>query len=88
MVLPLLEILFALVLIAIAIALLLLSKNFLVNVVTGVAALLVLNLLADWAKYPTIKIAITLLTVIVSGVLGLAGVGLLILLKLLGIVIQ
>ena len=88
MALPLFEILFAFVLIAIAIALLVLSKTFLVNVVTGVAALLGITLLADWAKYPALKIGITLVTVVISGILGLAGVGLLILLKILGFTIQ
>jgi len=82
------ELLFGLALILIAVALVVFLKNFLVNSVTGVAALLLLSLLADWAKYPAIKIAITLVTVVVCGLLGLAGVGLLIILKLLGINVQ
>ncbi len=74
--------------ILIAIALVVFFKKFLINSVTGVVALLLLSILADWAKYPAIKIAITLVTVVVCGFLGLAGVGLLIILKLLGFTLQ
>lgn len=88
MALPLFEIAFALVLIVIAILLLVMLKNFLVNAVVGVVALLGLSIVADYAKYPALKISITIVTVIISGLLGLAGVGLLIILKLLGITIQ
>ncbi|HLD76211.1 MAG TPA: pro-sigmaK processing inhibitor BofA family protein [Candidatus Norongarragalinales archaeon] len=62
-------------------------KNILINTVLGVVILLGLNLLADFLHYPVLKIPITFVTVVVSAVLGVAGVGLLIILKLLGIVI-
>jgi hypothetical protein len=79
---------FGIVLILLAVVLWHFFKNLLANTVAGVVALLVISILADWAKYPAIKISITLVTVIISAILGLAGVGLLLLLKLLGIVIQ
>jgi len=79
---------FGLVLILLAFVLWHFFKNLLANTVAGVVALLLLSILADIANYPSIKISITLVTVIISAILGLAGVGLLILLKLLGIVIQ
>lgn len=79
---------FGIVLILLAAVLWYVFKNLLANTVAGVVALLVINILADVANYPSIKISITLVTVIISAILGLAGVGLLILLKLLDIVIQ
>ncbi|MFQ5406696.1 MAG: pro-sigmaK processing inhibitor BofA family protein [Candidatus Micrarchaeia archaeon] len=57
-------------------------KNFLINSVLGVIALLAINLLGKDAGF---EIPITIITTAVSGVLGLAGVGLLIVLKLLGV---
>lgn len=80
--------LFGLLLIILAIVLVKVFKNLLANAVMGVVALLILSILADWAKYPAVKVSITLITVLISAILGLAGVGLLIVLKLLGIVIQ
>lgn len=85
---PLEALVFALVLIVLAVVVIKILKNLLANAVIGVLALLALNILADWAKYPAVKISITLVTVLISALLGLAGVGLLILLKLLGVVIQ
>ncbi|PIO01962.1 hypothetical protein COT58_02435 [Candidatus Micrarchaeota archaeon CG09_land_8_20_14_0_10_60_16] len=57
-------------------------KKMLVNTVLGVIALLVVNYLS--APYG-IKVAVTLLTVIVCALFGLAGLGALILLGLLGV---
>ncbi len=85
---PLDALMFALMLIVLAVVVWYFFKNLLVNTVFGVIALLLINLLADAAAYPAIKINITIVTVIISALLGLAGVGLLILLKLLGVVIQ
>ncbi len=85
---PLEALLFGLVLIVLAVLVLKFLKNFLINSVLGVAALLVIQILADAANYPAIKVPITAVTVILSGIFGLAGVGLLIILKLLGIIIQ
>ncbi len=79
---------FGLVLVLLAVVVWYFFKNLLANTVLGVVALLLINLLADAAAYPAIKINLTIVTVIISAILGLAGVGLLILLKLLGIVIQ
>jgi len=57
-------------------------KKMLVNTVLGVIALLVVNYLS--APYG-IKVAVTLLTVIVCALFGLVGLGALILLGLLGV---
>jgi len=80
--------LFGLLLIVLAVVIIKVFRNLLANAAMGVLALLALSILADWAQYPSIKIAITLVTVLISALLGLAGVGLLIILKLLGVVIQ
>ncbi|MBI4360156.1 pro-sigmaK processing inhibitor BofA family protein [Candidatus Micrarchaeota archaeon] len=85
---PFVGILLAVGLIILAIIVVKLLKNFLANSVMGVIALLVISYLADVTGYAGIKVPITIVTVIISGILGLAGVGLLIVLKLLGIVIQ
>lgn len=85
---PFIGILLAVGLIVLAVIVVKFLKNFLVNSIMGVIALLVVSYLADVTGYPAIKVPITIVTVIVSGILGLAGVGLLIVLKLLGIVIQ
>ncbi len=85
---PLEALVFGIVLILLAVVIWYFFKNILANTVAGVVALLIINILADVANYPSIKISITLVTVIISAILGLAGVGLLILLKLLGFVIQ
>lgn len=85
---PLLEIFLALLLIIATFVIVKILKNIFINTVLGVVLLLGLSLLADFAKYPVLKISITFITVLISAVLGIGGVGLLILLKLLGIVIQ
>ncbi len=85
---PIGEFFLALLLIVLAIFLFGFLKDFFVNAVLGVIMLFALNILADVARYPGLKISITFVTVILSAFLGLAGVGLLILLRLLGIVIQ
>jgi len=66
------------VLVASALLLVFLLKKLLENAVMGVIALLAVNLLG-------IKIGLNALTITVSAVLGLAGVGLLIILSLLGV---
>ena len=60
-------------------------KRVLVNTVLGVLALLAVNWLG--ASYE-LEISINLLTVLVSAIFGLAGVGALIILELLGVHIQ
>ena len=60
-------------------------KRGLVNTVLGVLALLAVNWLG--ASYE-LEISINLLTVLVSAIFGLAGVGALIILELLGVHIQ
>ena len=84
MVLELVGILVAIVLIALALHIVFNLKSYLVNAVLGVIALLIINYLG---KEYGVQIPITIVTVLVSAVLGLAGVGALIILKLLGIVI-
>lgn len=69
-------------LIVAAVLIILFLKNFLVNAVLGVAALVLLNLFG--APYG-LKIGINLVSVLASALLGLAGVGALIILALLGI---
>jgi hypothetical protein len=61
------------------------TRQLLVNTVVGFAALLLINFLADLIGLPALKIAISFASVAVTAVLGLAGVGLLILLNLVGI---
>jgi len=73
---------FALFLIALAIVIVALLKKLLVNAVLGVIALLIVNYLG--APYG-IQVAVTVLTVIICAVFGLAGLGALILLGLLGV---
>jgi pro-sigmaK processing inhibitor BofA len=63
-------------------------KKALVNSVFGLIALFVINYLAELLKMDALKISINLVSVLVTAVLGLAGVGLLIILKLLGIAVQ
>ena len=63
-------------------------KKVLVNSVFGLIALFVINYLAELLKMDALKISINLVSVLVTAVLGLAGVGLLIILKLLGITVQ
>ncbi|MBI5036497.1 pro-sigmaK processing inhibitor BofA family protein [Candidatus Micrarchaeota archaeon] len=82
------EIVIGVLLILLAVVVIGFLKNLFANTVLGVGALLVLNILADYAKMETIKIPITIVTVLISALLGLAGLGLMIILKLLGIVIQ
>ena len=76
---------FALLLIAAAIAIVFFLKKLLVNAVLGVVALFVINYFG--APYG-IKIAVTFVTVAISALFGLAGVGGLVLLKLLGTTIS
>ncbi len=63
-------------------------KKVLVNSVVGLIALFVINYLAELLKMDALKISINLISVLITAVLGLAGVGLLIILKLLGITVQ
>ena len=72
----------ALVLIVLAVVIIMFLKNLLVNTVLGVLALLAVNFFGS--PYG-LKIEINFLTVVVSAILGLAGVGALIILALLGI---
>lgn len=62
----------------VAVVLIFIFRKFIVNSILGVLALLALN-------YLGVKIAVNVLTVIICGLLGLAGVGLLLVLKLLGV---
>jgi len=75
-------ILAGIVLILLAIAMVFFFKNFLANSLFGIAALLVLNYFG--ANYG-INIPRNLITVAITGVLGLAGAGLLLLLHFFGI---
>jgi len=72
-------------LIILAIVLLLVLKHILVNTVLGVIALLIINYFG--AAY-NLKIAITFVTVLISAIFGLAGVGALLVLHFLGITVQ
>jgi inhibitor of the pro-sigma K processing machinery len=72
-------------LIIMAVILAVIIKRVLVNTVLGVLALLAVNWLG--ASYE-LEISINLLTVLVSAIFGLAGVGALIILELLGVHIQ
>lgn len=74
----------AIVLLAIALWLVFNLKQLLVNAVLGVIALLVINYLG---KEFGVKLAITPLTVIISAIFGLAGVGLLLVLSVFGIAV-
>ncbi|MEK6924496.1 MAG: pro-sigmaK processing inhibitor BofA family protein [Candidatus Micrarchaeota archaeon] len=69
-------------LIAIAILIIINLKKIFVNTALGVAALLVINSLG--APYG-VKLPVNLVTLAASAILGLAGVGLLIILQFLGI---
>lgn len=71
----------AIIFIVLALLLVLLLKRLLVNTVLGVIALLVVNWLG--ASYG-LKLSITVLTVIICAIFGLAGVGGLIIAELLG----
>ncbi len=75
----------ALFLIVIAIILAVIIKRVLANTVLGLLALLAVNWLG--ASYE-LEISINLLTVLVSAIFGLAGVGALIILELLGVHVQ
>jgi inhibitor of the pro-sigma K processing machinery len=72
-------------LIILAIVLLLVLKRVLINTVLGVLALLIINYFGT--PY-NLKIAITILTVIITAIFGLAGVGALLILHFLGITVQ
>ncbi len=69
-------------LIILAIAVVFFLKNFLANSVFGIAALLVINYFGTASG---INLPINLITVIICGVLGLAGAGLILLLYFFGI---
>ncbi|MEM4255536.1 MAG: pro-sigmaK processing inhibitor BofA family protein [Candidatus Norongarragalinales archaeon] len=69
-------------LVLLAIAVVFFLKNFLANSLLGVAALLVINFLGASSG---ISIPLNLLTVVICGVLGLAGAGLILLLFFFGI---
>jgi inhibitor of the pro-sigma K processing machinery len=72
----------AILLIVLAVVVLKFVKKILVNTVLGLIALFVIN----WLGSPYgVKIPINVVTVVVSALLGLAGVGALIILALLGI---
>ncbi|HIH20440.1 TPA: hypothetical protein HA244_04190 [Candidatus Micrarchaeota archaeon] len=70
------------ILILLAVALVYWLKNFLANSLLGVAALLVINYLGAGLG---LNVPLNLITVLVCGVLGLAGAGLLLLLAFFGI---
>ncbi len=78
-------ILFALGAIALAFVVINYTKQLLVNTVLGLIALLAINYLAGLLNLPVLKLPINFVSVIITSVLGLAGVGLLIILNLLGI---
>ena len=78
-------VLFALGAIALAFVVINYTKQLLVNTVLGLIVLLAINYLAGLLSMPVLKIPINLLSVAITAVLGLAGVGLLIILNLLGI---
>ncbi len=74
--------LLALALIAAALYLVVSASRFLENAVFGLIALLIINFLgAAWG----FRIGINILTILISAIFGLAGVGIIIILKLLGI---
>ncbi len=62
-------------------------KKVLMNTVFGLIALFVINYLAGVLQMDALNLPINLISVLVTAILGLAGVGLLIILKLLGITI-
>jgi pro-sigmaK processing inhibitor BofA len=62
-------------------------KKILVNSVVGLIALYVINFLGGALKMDALNIPINLVSVLITALLGLAGVGLLIILKLLGITV-
>jgi len=63
-------------------------KKVLMNTVFGLIALFVINYLAGVLKMDALNLPINLISVLITAILGLAGVGLLIILKLLGITVQ
>jgi len=69
-------------LIVLAVAVVFILKNFLANSVLGIAALLVINYFGTASG---VNIPINALTVVICGVLGLAGAGLILLLYFFGI---
>lgn len=71
-----------LILIVVAIAIIFALKNLLANSILGIAALLVINY---YGTASGINIPINLMTVLISGLLGLAGAGLILVLYFLGI---
>ncbi|OIO26095.1 hypothetical protein AUJ15_02000 [Candidatus Micrarchaeota archaeon CG1_02_55_41] len=72
----------AFLLIILAVLLVVIVKRVLVNTVLGVLALLAVN----WLGAPyELEIAVTFLTVLIAAIFGLAGVGALIMLELLGV---
>ena len=81
---PLTAILIGLGLIVLAVIVIKILKNILVNTALGVLALLAVNFFSKELGF-AFTIPLTLVTGLVAAVLGLAGVGLLILLKLFGI---
>ncbi len=74
--------LFAVLAIAASVLIFRVLKNFLVNSVLGVAALLAINFLGASGGF---ALELSIANVVVAGVLGLAGVGMLVILKILGI---
>ncbi len=74
--------LLGIILIIIAIAFVFFLKNFLANSVLGIAALLVINY---FGVASGVNIPINLITVVITGILGLAGAGLILVLYFLGI---
>lgn len=70
------------ILILVALALIFGLKNFLVNSVLGLAALIIINYFGATSG---VNVPINLLTVLITGILGLAGAGLILLLYFLGI---
>lgn len=72
----------AVILVVLAVVVLKKLKNLLVNAVLGVLALLAINF---FGSAYGLKIEVNLLSVIISALLGLAGVGALVILALLGI---
>jgi len=63
-------------------------KKVLMNTVFGLIALFVINYLAGVLQMDALNLPINLISVLITAILGLAGVGLLIILKLLGITVQ
>lgn len=72
----------ALALIVLAVLVIVFLKKILVNTALGLIALFLINY---FGKAYGIKIGVNLVTVLVSAILGLAGVGALVILRLLGV---